>query len=76
MTAPNTAAPPAKPADRSLPVARPSFDRFGRRIDYRRIALTDRGNLRGVYKEFPILGPTSVVASRVAIAARQQGKYA
>jgi len=34
------------------------------------------GNLRVVYKEFPILGPTSVVASRVAIAARQQGKYA
>lgn len=33
------------------------------------------GKLRVVYKEFPILGPTSVVASRAAIAARQQGKY-
>lgn len=49
MTAPNTVAPPAKPADRSLPVARPSFDRFGRRIDYLRISLTDRCNLRCVY---------------------------
>jgi protein-disulfide isomerase len=33
-------------------------------------------NLRVVYKEFPILGPVSVFASRVAIAARAQGKYA
>jgi protein-disulfide isomerase len=33
-------------------------------------------NLRVVYKEFPILGPVSVFASRVAIAARKQGKYA
>jgi protein-disulfide isomerase len=32
-------------------------------------------NLRIVYKEFPILGPPSVVASRVALAARRQGKY-
>lgn len=32
-------------------------------------------NLRVVYKEFPILGPPSVFASRVAIAARKQGKY-
>src|SRR5690348_10692681 len=38
--------------------------------------IKEDGNLRIVYKEFPILGPTSVVASRVAIAARQQGKYA
>jgi len=37
--------------------------------------IKEDGNLRVVYKEFPILGPTSVVASRVAIAARQQGKY-
>ncbi|MBU6505926.1 MAG: DsbA family protein [Alphaproteobacteria bacterium] len=37
--------------------------------------IKEDGNLRIVYKEFPILGPTSVVASRVAIAARQQGKY-
>ena len=31
--------------------------------------------LRIVYKEFPILGPASVIASRVALAARDQGKY-
>jgi protein-disulfide isomerase len=31
--------------------------------------------LRVVYKEFPILGPASIVASRVALAARKQGKY-
>ena len=33
------------------------------------------GKLRVVYKEFPILGPVSVFASRVAIAAQNQGKY-
>ncbi len=33
------------------------------------------GNLRFVYKEFPILGPDSVVAARAALAARMQGKY-
>lgn len=38
--------------------------------------IKEDGNLRVVYKEFPILGPTSVVASRAAIAARRQGKYA
>lgn len=32
-------------------------------------------NLRFVYKEFPILGPDSVVAARAALAARRQGKY-
>lgn len=37
--------------------------------------IKEDGNLRVVYKEFPILGPTSVVASRAAIAARRQGKY-
>ena len=30
-------------------MAQPSFDRFGRRIDYLRISLTDRCNLRCVY---------------------------
>ncbi|MGH6977022.1 MAG: thioredoxin domain-containing protein, partial [Stellaceae bacterium] len=30
--------------------------------------IKEDGNLRVVYKEFPILGPTSVVASRAAIA--------
>lgn len=32
-------------------------------------------DLRIVYKEFPILGPESVVASRAALAAQRQGKY-
>jgi GTP 3',8-cyclase len=32
-----------------LPVAAPAYDRFGRRIDYLRISLTDRCNLRCVY---------------------------
>ncbi len=32
--------------------------------------------LRIVYKEFPVLGDASVYASRVALAARKQGKYA
>lgn len=32
-------------------------------------------NLRLVVKEFPILGPGSVFASRAAIAAKEQGKY-
>jgi protein-disulfide isomerase len=31
--------------------------------------------LRFVYKEFPVLGPESVIAARAALAARQQGKY-
>jgi protein-disulfide isomerase len=31
--------------------------------------------LRFVYKEFPVLGPDSVVASRAALAAQKQGKY-
>ena len=33
------------------------------------------GKVRLVYKEFPILGPMSVVASRAALAARAQDKY-
>lgn len=35
----------------------------------------DRG-LRFVFKEFPILGPTSEQAARAALAAQRQGKYA
>lgn len=31
--------------------------------------------LRFVYKEMPVLGPVSTVAARVALAARNQGKY-
>jgi protein-disulfide isomerase len=33
------------------------------------------GNVRYVLKEFPILGPESVVAAKAALAARKQGKY-
>lgn len=33
------------------------------------------GGIRLVYKEWPILGPDSVFASRAALAARAQGKY-
>lgn len=33
------------------------------------------GRLRYVYKEFPILGPGSIVAAKAALAARAQGKY-
>jgi protein-disulfide isomerase len=38
-------------------------------------ALAADGKIRLVYKEFPILSPTSVVAARAALAARLQGKY-
>jgi protein-disulfide isomerase len=37
--------------------------------------LKDDGNIRFVYKEFPILGPDSVLASRAALAAREQNMY-
>ncbi len=40
----------------------------------RQLVSTDR-NLRVVFKEYPILGPESVFASRVAIASSAQGKY-
>ena len=33
------------------------------------------GNVKFVYKEFPILGPASTFAARVALASRTQGKY-
>jgi protein-disulfide isomerase len=32
-------------------------------------------NIKRVYKDWPILGPNSVLASRAAIASRKQGKY-
>lgn len=38
-------------------------------------AVHDDGNIKLILKEFPILGPDSVVASHAAIAARKQGKY-
>jgi protein-disulfide isomerase len=37
--------------------------------------LEEDGKVRIVYKEFPILGPASVYASRIALAARAQDKY-
>lgn len=37
--------------------------------------LESDGNIRFVYKEWPILGPASEVAARAALAARKQGKY-
>lgn len=42
--------------------------------DVRRLLESD-GKLRLVYKEFPILGPASLTASRAALAAQRQGKY-
>jgi protein-disulfide isomerase len=39
-------------------------------------AETADSRLRIVYKEFPILGPSSVFAAMVALAARKQAKYA
>lgn len=38
--------------------------------------LKEDGKIRIVYKEFPVLGPESVYASHIALAAQQQGKYA
>ena len=35
----------------------------------------DDPKVKIVYKEFPILGPESVVAARIALAAHRQGKY-
>ncbi|MEM6902402.1 MAG: DsbA family protein [Pseudomonadota bacterium] len=37
--------------------------------------LGENGRVRAKFKEFPILGPASVLASRVAMAADRQGKY-
>ena len=38
--------------------------------------IKDDPKIRVVYKEFPILGPESLYASRIALAAKKQGKYA
>ena len=38
-------------------------------------AISADGNVRVIYKEFPILGPESLVASQAALAAASQGKY-
>jgi protein-disulfide isomerase len=37
--------------------------------------LKDDPNVKLVYKEYPILGPESVVAAKIALAAHRQGKY-
>jgi protein-disulfide isomerase len=42
--------------------------------DVRRLIDSDT-KVRLVYKEFPILGPASITASRAALAAQRQGKY-
>ena len=42
--------------------------------DVERLLDEDR-DVRLVYKEWPILGPESVVAARAALAAREQGRY-
>lgn len=41
-----------------------------------RQAVKDDGKVRLVWKDWPILGPVSLVASRMALAAKYQGKYA
>lgn len=49
---------------------------YCRRVaDNVRRAVADDGNVRLVMKEFPILGPDSVLAARAALAAVKQGKY-
>ena len=37
--------------------------------------LSDRSNLRVVFKEFPILGPESTLAAKASLAAQRQGAY-
>lgn len=39
-----------------------------------RLVKTD-GKIRLVYKDWPILGPTSIIGARIALAAKYQGKY-
>lgn len=46
----------------------------GALADVERLVETD-GNLRIVYKEFPVLGPVALYASLAAIASTNQGKY-
>ena len=44
-------------------------------VDIERLLKEDKG-LRVVYREFPILGPDSVTAARVSLAASKAGKFA
>lgn len=46
-----------------------------RSLDQLRQLVSADANLRIVFKEFPILGPESVLASQMAIASSAQGKY-
>ncbi len=39
------------------------------------ILVKDDPNVKVVYKEFPILGPGSLVAAKIALAAHRQGRY-
>ena len=49
---------------------------YCRRVaDKLRDAVAADGNIRLVMKEFPILGPESIFASRAALAAAKQGRY-
>jgi protein-disulfide isomerase len=41
-----------------------------------RQVIKDDGKVRLLWKDWPILGPVSIVASRMALAAKYQGKYA
>lgn len=46
-----------------------------RTYTHMKAAVKSDGNVRIVYKEFPILAPSSRMAAQVALAARKQGKY-
>jgi len=46
-----------------------------RTTSHMKAALKADGNVRVVYKEFPILAPSSRMAAQAALAARNQGKY-
>jgi len=39
------------------------------------LLVKDDGKIRLVYKDWPILAPTSIIGARLALAARYQGKY-
>jgi protein-disulfide isomerase len=72
------ATPSVGPADASVTIV----EFFDYRCPYcKRVApdlatlLRNDGDLRIVYKEWPILGPQSVYAAKAALAAQRQGKY-
>ncbi len=46
-----------------------------RSADTLETAMKEDGNVRVVFKEFPILGPESVEGAKAALAAQKQGKY-